>query len=117
MSRSPDWIRLRHMLDASLKAQSIVGSRDAIELAEDETALLALERLIAILGEAAGRLSRSTTDRMPGIPWPQVVGMRNILVHAYFEVEVPRLLATVNGDLPPLIVELERILREDGHLD
>jgi uncharacterized protein with HEPN domain len=46
----------------------------------------------------------------PEVPWADIVGMRNRLVHAYFDVDLGLLCDTIAGDLPPLIVQLERIL-------
>lgn len=46
------------------------------------------------------------------IPWAGMVGMRNILMHAYFEVDLDEVWRTVQNDLPPLITELEKILSE-----
>jgi uncharacterized protein with HEPN domain len=117
MSHSDDWVRLRHILDASRLALDATGSREAEDIDGDQITKLALERLIGIIGEAASRLSPQMTARMPSIPWKGIVGMRNIVVHAYFDVDVPRVLRTVRSDLPALIRELERVLREDGHLD
>ncbi len=47
----------------------------------------------------------------PDVPWAQIVGMRNRLIHAYFDVDVDRVWDTVVDDLPPLIKQLERLLK------
>lgn len=46
----------------------------------------------------------------PTLPWASIVGMRNRLIHAYFDVDLDRVWDTVKCDLPPLIAELEFIL-------
>ena len=56
-------------------------------------------------------------ERQPDIPWGEIVGMRNRLVHAYFEVDIGLVWQTVQEDLPPLIAQLERIVPPDSGKD
>ena len=69
MSRSEDWVRLRHMLDAARMAVDFVSSRDCSGLGFHPIELLGLEKLVENIGEAASRLSPSTMDHMPEIAW------------------------------------------------
>lgn len=62
---------------------------------------------IEIIGEAAARVSDETRKVMPQIPWPSIVGMRNRLIHAYFDVDLDILRQTVSEDLPALLEQLE----------
>ncbi|MCH8829449.1 MAG: DUF86 domain-containing protein, partial [Planctomycetes bacterium] len=48
----------------------------------------------------------------PEIPWPQIIGMRNRLIHAYFDVDHDRVWDTVMDDLPPLIKNLEIVIQQ-----
>ena len=75
---------------------------------------MGLEKLVENIGEAASRLSSSTTDRMPQVARKQMIGMRHVLVHDYFDVDDMVVLDTVRVYLPSLAPELERVLREDG---
>lgn len=68
-------------------------------------------RLIEIVGEAANRLSDEVRSQHSEIPWPQIIGMRNRIVHAYDEVDLDLLWDTVTLELPPLIAQLERLLK------
>lgn len=70
---------------------------------------LSLVRCIEIIGEAASRVSGETRMLVPQIPWPDLVGMRNRLVHAYFDIDLDRVWDTVLDDLPPLIAQLEEL--------
>ena len=70
-----------------------------------------------IVGEAAAHLSSATKESQPDIPWGEIVGMRNRLVHAYFEVDIGLVWRTVQEDLPPLIAQLERIVPPDSGKD
>lgn len=66
-----------------------------------------------IVGEAASRLSADTVQRNPSIPWREIVGMRNRLVHAYFEIDLRLVRDTVVDDLPALISQLEPLVPPD----
>ena len=114
MSHSDDWVRLRHMLDAARMAIGFVSSRDSSGSGFHPIELLGLEKLVENIGEAASRLSPATTDRMPQIAWKQMIGMRHVLVHDYFDVDDTVVLDTVRAYLPSLAQELERVLDEDG---
>ncbi len=112
MTQHNDTIRLRHMLDHAQEAVAMVGGKDRSDLHRDRVLELALVRLVEIIGEAAARVSPETQDRYPGIPWKEVVGMRNRLVHGYDSVDLDVLWDTLEDDLPPLIAELEQILKD-----
>lgn len=71
---------------------------------------LSLVRLVEIVGEAAGRVSLSTRQRHPQIPWPQIAGMRNRLIHGYDFVDYDILWQTVSEDLPALVAALQPLI-------
>ena len=64
-----------------------------------------------IIGEAARQVSEIFKTAHPEIPWPQIVAMRHVLVHQYFEVDPEEMWATVDRDLPDLKRKIEVILR------
>lgn len=68
---------------------------------------LALTRAVEIVGEAAAQVSEAGRDELPAIPWAQIVGMRNRLVHAYFDINRNILWDTVHRSLPMLIAQLK----------
>lgn len=109
-----DRVRIQHMLDAARKAVSLAAGRDRAELdAEDDPLPYALVQLITVVGEAASRVSSGTRSQLVGIPWPDIVGMRNRLIHAYFDINLDILWATVQDSLPYLIRLLETALSEN----
>jgi uncharacterized protein with HEPN domain len=67
-------------------------------------------RAIGIIGEAASSVSNELRDQTPQVPWSAIVGMRNILIRAYFDVDLDEVWRTVTTDLPPLIAVLEAAL-------
>ena len=113
MSKS-DLIRLRHMLDASLEAQSFADGRSRADLDGDRMLVLALLKDIEILGEAASKVGDLTKEKFPNIPWHHIIGMRNRLIHGYFDVNIDIVWTTVTGELPGLIDKLEKIVAGEG---
>jgi len=74
---------LRHMLDHAREAVSMVQGRTRTDLDTDRLLNLALVRLLEIIGEAASRVVKEDSDLYPDIPWPEIVGLRNRLIHGY----------------------------------
>jgi uncharacterized protein with HEPN domain len=68
---------------------------------------------VEIIGEAAARVSREERARHRAIPWEDMVGMGNKLIHGYDAVDLDILWDTVTDDLPRLIVELERAVQPE----
>jgi uncharacterized protein with HEPN domain len=114
MTRHDDDIRLRHMLDYSRKAVAMIEGRARDDLNGDEMLCLALTRLVEIVGEAASRVSRAGQQKYAQIPWIEIVGLRNRLVHGYDAVDLDILWDIVKDDLPELIQELDSILGKEA---
>ncbi len=110
MSRRNDANFLRDMLDAAKEAVSFAQGKKRGDLDKDRKLVLAIVRLVEIIGEAADHVSGGFQEAHPEIPWPIIIGMRNRLAHAYFEVDLDRVWDTVKDDLLPLIAQLERIV-------
>ena len=108
--RKDDLVRVRHMLDAAREALSFVDGKFRTDLDNNRMLVLSLVKDIEIIGEAANKVSKETQDEYPGVPWIDVIGMRNHLIHAYFDVDLNIVWDTVSKDLPPLIKELEKIV-------
>ena len=108
-----DLIRLRHMQDAIHTASRFIEGVNREDLTPDSMLVLALTRAIEIIGEAASRVSKETRESLPQIPWAQIVGMRNRLIHAYFDVNLDRLWDTAVVSLPALAEQLETIIPSD----
>ncbi len=105
-----DLIRLRHILDAGREAVAFSISRSREDLDKDRMLSLSLVRLLEIIGEAARGISQEFRDAYPDIAWKKMVGMRDRLIHGYFDLDPDVVWVTVIEDLPPLITHLERII-------
>lgn len=109
-----DRIRLRHMLDAAKEAISFADVRSRGDLDHDRFLTLSLLKLIEMVGEAATQVSEEGRKEITVIPWKNIIGMRNRLIHAYFDVNLSIVWDTVITDLPPLVATLEEILSAEG---
>jgi uncharacterized protein with HEPN domain len=78
----------------------------------DRKTIDAVVRNITIIGEAARHIPADVSKRYDHIPWADIRGMRNVLVHEYYLVSVAILWETVTQDLPPVVPELRRILED-----
>jgi len=85
----------------------MAGGRKRADLDSDRQFNLALVRLLEIVGEAANRVPEDQRARIPEVPWLQIVGLRNRLIHGYDEVDFDILWQIVSRDLPRLIEILE----------
>ena len=107
-----DEVLLRDMLSYARRAVAAVEDRSRSDLDSDLILAAALERFIEVIGEAASRVSASTKDDTPQIPWREIIGMRNRLVHGYAAVDHDIVWDVVSGDLREIIDVLEQQLVE-----
>jgi uncharacterized protein with HEPN domain len=105
-----DLVRLQHIVDSLNSAIRFVEGRQRSDLDADEMLLFALVRAIEVAGEAASRISAGTRNELSDLPWNSIVGMRNRLVHAYFDIDHDILWTTVTEAAPPLVEQLKRLL-------
>ena len=108
-----DVVRLRHMLDAGEQALEFCFGRNRADLDDDVMLRFALVHAITVVGEAAAKVSNPTRDVLPDIAWMSIVGMRNRLVHAYFDIDSDVLWESVNAGLPPLTAQLRAALQSN----
>ena len=108
--RKNDTVYVRHMLDAAEEARRFSEGKSREDLTGDRELTLALVKTIEIIGEAANKISLEYRNTNPQIPWRSIIGMRNRLIHAYFDINLDILWQTVADDLPPLIEALSKII-------
>ena len=105
-----DRLRLAHMLDAAQQAVRFVKSRTRQDLDADDLFRRALIHAIQEIGEAAAKTTDFGRAKVQGVPWGQIVEMRNIIIHVYWGVNLDRVWTTAVKDLPPFIAALESAL-------
>ena len=106
-----DLTRIKHMLEAAEDALQFITYQSLEDFQQDRLRILAVRKCIEIIGEAAAKIPKETKEQLPDIPWQDIVGMRNILIHVYFDVDPAVLWQTIHNDLPPLIQILKSYLR------
>lgn len=98
------------MLEAADEAVGFTGGRTRHALEHDRALALVLVKLIEIVGEAASRVSEQGRSAASHLPWPLMTGIRNRLVHAYYDIDLDIVWTTVTVEFPQLCTQLEAIL-------
>jgi len=107
--RPEDRVRVKHMVEAAGDAAQFILGRTRADLDTDRMLLFALIRCIEIIGEAARQITDETRNLNVDIPWNAIAGMRNRLIHAYFDVDAELVWKTVTVELPVLTPRLRKL--------
>ena len=102
-----------YLLDMLLAARDGLSFTEGLsydDFARDRRTQLSVLKAVEIVGEAAAHVSEDTMQAHPAIPWREIVGMRNRLVHAYFDIDLRLVWDTACDDLPELIARLEPLV-------
>ncbi len=105
-----DVIRLKHMLDASNEIVSFTKDISQTEFEHDRKVQLSVVHLLEIIGEAGNQVSDDVKKHNSIIPWNRIIGMRNRLIHGYFDIDLKIVWKTAREDIPPLINQINNIL-------
>ena len=109
-----DQHRIQHMLDAARQAICFIEGRQRADLDTDVQLRMALLRVLEVIGAAANKVTPEMRTAHPEIPWPKVVGIRNRLIHVYFDVDLDIVWKTAAESLPELVPVLQAILSADA---
>ncbi len=105
--------RLRDIKDSIVAIHGHLGRARKQPYAEDDALLHdALLFQFVVIGEAVKNLAPATRNSEPDIPWADVAGLRDLIAHEYFKIEIDRVLAIVERDIPPLERAIDRLLDE-----
>jgi len=110
--RREDEVRLLHMLDAAREIVRAVKGKSRADLDNDRVWAFGLIKALEIIGEAAARVPEDARERIPQVPWDDIVAMRNRLVHVYFDVDMDQVWSTCSQDMYPLINALKAALHQ-----
>ena len=109
-----DTVYLRHIVDAIHRIERHLGGVSRDEFFESELVQDAVVRQLEIIGEAARNVSDDFRQAHAEVPWTEIVGMRNRLIHAYFRVDLAIVWEIVEGDLPLLKDQIDRLILSHG---
>jgi uncharacterized protein with HEPN domain len=110
---SREWkLRIEDIIEAIEKIRAYTAEISLETFGGDSKAVDAVIRNVEVIGEASQHLPSDIRARFPKIPWDEMRGIRNVLIHEYFGVDVEVLWETIQSDLPPLLPLLRRILAE-----
>jgi uncharacterized protein with HEPN domain len=109
MNRS-DIDRLRDACDFARHAQYDAGGLSAVVLADAPQPLHAALYDLIVIGETLNKVSAEVKSAAPNLGWKPIINMRNILVHAYWRVDLALVAEVIERRLDPLITELEQLI-------
>ena len=112
-----DASRLRHMVEAMDNIFCFMEGKNVQDLSTNAMLFYAVVKNIEIIGEAAYKLSHEFVEKHPVTPWRQIIAMRHILVHGYYQIEAEQLYNFYTEDLPLLRPQLQAYLYEAEKTD
>lgn len=101
---------MKDIRDHAAEVLQFLEGKPRADLEADRLLSLAIVRLLEIVGEAARRVPTDERSKWPNIPWVDIVALRNRLSHAYDLLDYDVVWQIIEDDLPPLLLELEKIL-------
>lgn len=106
---------LQDILDAMNKAQSFVRSMGYETFKDDDKTAYAVIRALEVIGEATKHVPDSLRQKYPIVPWQDMAGMRDVLIHAYFGVDIETVWLTVTEKISQIKPLIEKVIKETGN--
>lgn len=108
--RKHDTVYLSHILDAVGQIETYTADLSYEAFARDRLIQDGVIRQLEIVGEACRALSSELRAQHPDLPWNQIIGLRNRLIHAYFDINLGIIWDIVQADIPPLKAQIRTLL-------
>lgn len=107
-----DEIYLKHILNSCQTIARYISGMSFDVFSKDEKTIDAVARQLQIIGEAANQMSKDGRSALPAIPWPDIISMRNRIIHEYFGVDLETVWSTITEDIPILKKQIISAKRE-----
>lgn len=105
-----DRLYLEDIVEAGRAIARFLTTTDLVRFSADEVVQSAFLHKLTVIGEAAARLTPELKARHADMPWADIVAFRNIVVHAYFSIDLAIVWTAVTSDVPMLVRQVEQIL-------
>ncbi len=104
--------RLEHVLSAISKINTFLEGQDFESFSKNEMMYFAVVKNVEIIGEAAYMLTNEFRDTHSDVEWRDIISMRHVLVHGYYQISKEEVWDTAKNNLPPLKTQIEQYLSE-----
>ena len=111
MSRNYN-LYLQDIVEAANRIALYVEGMTRSAFEADQMRIDAVIRNLGIIGEAVKKIPDSIRERYPSVPWHNIAGLRNRVIHVYFNVDMDIIWDVVQSKLPPLRTQIQRLIKE-----
>jgi uncharacterized protein with HEPN domain len=112
MIKKDDLVFIEHILDSAGAIEDFSKGIDISELTSNRLKQSAIVREIEVIGEAAKNVSKEIKDKYKEVPWKEIVGTRDKIIHHYFGVDLDIIFEIVKKEIPVLKKQIQKI-KED----
>lgn len=112
MEQDKEKIYCKHILDAIEEIESFTKDMSFEDFEKDKKTQRAVTRDLEIIGEVAKRLSKEQTDKYKQIPWRNIAGMRDFLIHDYMDIDLKEVFKAVEEDIPELKQAVSQMIKD-----
>ena len=110
-----DKARLHHIFDAILEIENYTKNKSYNDYFSNSMLQSACVRQLEIIGEAASKVSHETKIESINTQWQEITGLRNILIHEYFGVDLDIVWEIIQTDIPHFKIQIQNLLDELSH--
>jgi uncharacterized protein with HEPN domain len=114
MKERPYKLRVEDILISMEKIEKYVADKGFEQIVRDELLIDAVVRNLEIIGEASRHVPEEIRSQWPGIPWHRMAGLRNVVIHQYFDVDLEALWKIVSDNLPETKLKIKEMLASIG---